>query len=322
MKISIIIPVYNVSQYIERCICSVLGQTYDNIEIIIVDDCSPDNSIQIARECVDSHPRKEAVVFASHEQNRGLSAARNTGIGLATGDYLYFLDSDDELPIDSIATLANVAIESIGANVIVGNFDVINDIQNKVLKYELSSSYIKDNNEILKLYAEEKWPTIAWNKLIETKFLKEHKLYFKEGILHEDVLWSFLLANRATSMGIVDKNTYKYFIRESSITSKIRSKNINCYCIIIEEIKNAIDTTIFPANESNNIILEKIRNTALKRLFYLEDKDEQYLFFKKIRDFKIVRASSNLSTWIIDFILKLPILISFHIFKGVVRRKR
>ena len=110
MKVSIIIPVYNVSKYIERCLKSALDQTWKDLEIILVDDCTPDDSMDIARSVLETSSRSNMVTILKHEKNRGLSAARNTGIRQAKGDYLYFLDSDDYLPVNSIELLADAAI--------------------------------------------------------------------------------------------------------------------------------------------------------------------------------------------------------------------
>lgn len=102
MKVSIIIPVYNVSKYIKRCLKSVLGQTWKDLEIILVDDCTPDDSMDIVRGILETSSRSDIVTILKHEKNRGLSAARNTGIRQATGNYLYFLDSDDYLDRKSV----------------------------------------------------------------------------------------------------------------------------------------------------------------------------------------------------------------------------
>ena len=106
LNLSIIIPVYNVEAYIEECLASVVAQSdaKANIECIIVDDCSPDGSMDIVRRFVDNY--QGAVQFRTlrHEVNRGISAARNTGIDAATGDYLLFVDSDDYLSADCLST--------------------------------------------------------------------------------------------------------------------------------------------------------------------------------------------------------------------------
>lgn len=319
MKISIIIPVYNVEPYISRCIDSVLGQAYKDIEIIVVDDCSPDNSIEIARSTVSKHINKDKVIFAKHQTNKGLSAARNTGINLASGEYIYFLDSDDELPLDAIQTLATVATKYKNPDIIVGNFELIGNDQRQILQYQLPNIYTDSAIEILKLYENEKWPTAATNKLVRANFLKEFNLLFEEGLLHEDVLWSLQLANKAQSMSIVNKNTYNYFIRDGSITAKVGYKSINSYLTIINKLKRELGTTNLPYNKSNNNILKNMRNTALKRLFFLDNVEDQLYFFQQIKSIRITGTSLPLSKNIIDLLLILPTKISFPIFRRAIR---
>ena len=123
MKVSIIIPVYNVAKYIERCLLSVLDQTWQDLEVILVNDCTPDNSMEIARRVVASHPRGTVVRCLEHEENRGLSAARNTGISASVGDYLYFLDSDDYISANAIELLADAAVQK-RPDFVIGNYEV------------------------------------------------------------------------------------------------------------------------------------------------------------------------------------------------------
>lgn len=103
-KVSIIVPVYNVSQYITKCLDSIYEQTYQNIELILVDDCGSDDSMIIVHGYLTSHVSIEAHII-SHQKNRGLSAARNSGIEKASGEYIYFLDSDDYITPDCIEAL-------------------------------------------------------------------------------------------------------------------------------------------------------------------------------------------------------------------------
>ena len=123
MKVSIIIPVYNVAKYIERCLLSVLNQTWPDLEVILVNDCTPDNSMEIVRRVVASHPRGAVVRCLEHEENRGLSAARNTGISASVGDYLYFLDSDDYISANAIELLADAAVQK-RPDFVIGNYEV------------------------------------------------------------------------------------------------------------------------------------------------------------------------------------------------------
>lgn len=125
MKLSVVIPVYNVSQYIENCLRSIFVQTYkEPLEIIIMDDCGSDNSIHLAQEAVaQKAPSNQIYKFLQHEKNRGLSAARNTGLKEAEGDYVYFLDSDDLITDDCFEVLLNLSEKYKSAEMIVGQFD-------------------------------------------------------------------------------------------------------------------------------------------------------------------------------------------------------
>lgn len=107
ITVSICVPVYGVERYIERCARSVFEQTYDNIEYIFVDDCSPDHSIDILKNVIEEYPaRKPNVRIVRHEHNRGLAAARNTAIDNAGGDFVLHIDSDDYIPSDYVSLLA------------------------------------------------------------------------------------------------------------------------------------------------------------------------------------------------------------------------
>ena len=102
MKVSIIIPIYNVAKYVTACLNSVFNQTYKDLEVILIDDCGQDNSMEIVHNFVESHPQPFPIRILYHKQNRGLSAARNTGISAAEGDFIYFLDSDDTIASNCI----------------------------------------------------------------------------------------------------------------------------------------------------------------------------------------------------------------------------
>ena len=119
--VSLVIPVYNVAPYIKDSLLSALGQTFESIEFIIVDDCSTDKSMGIVYEVLESHPRKNDVVIVHHKQNEGLSSARNSGLAEASGDYVFFLDSDDEILPDCIEKHFN-AIRNTDAQFTVSNF--------------------------------------------------------------------------------------------------------------------------------------------------------------------------------------------------------
>ena len=125
MKISIVVPVYNVEAYIEDCLKSVAAQTYKGeIECIIINDCTPDNSCAVIEHFVKEYNGPIEFKLLHHTVNRGLSAARNTGIDVATGDYIYFLDSDDEITPDCLEHLAAPLAEN-AYDFVIGNYTTI-----------------------------------------------------------------------------------------------------------------------------------------------------------------------------------------------------
>ena len=236
MLISIIIPVYNVANYIQKCLLSALNQTYKNIEIILVDDAGPDNSMEIAKRLLQDHPRKDCVRIITHSQNRGLSAARNSGLEDAKGEYVYFLDSDDYLPENSIALLADPA-QSNHPQCVVGNYQCSITPTRYYPQLTLKAGlYTKPT--ILEAYISRKIYMMAPNKLYERTYLLDKKIFFKEGLLHEDELFSFQFFSLCESLYVVDAITYIYVIRDASITNSITLRNYDHWVIIIREISD------------------------------------------------------------------------------------
>ena len=243
IKVSIIIPVYNVEKYIKLCINSILKQDYDGIiECIIIDDCGSDNSISIVKSLICNTSAKFDFKIIQHNKNMGLSAARNTGIKAASGDYLFFLDSDDFIKDDAIKTLV-APIKKYGyLDLIVGNtyptkqkgLEWIDLNKKRLPNFSNDRIWIKQ-----KLLDRFTLSMTAWNKLIRKNLIIENNLYFMEGIIHEDDHWNFYLAKYVKSIYIVKDYTYVYNIRENSITQKYDSeKDDKTYLIIC---KNWID---------------------------------------------------------------------------------
>lgn len=235
MKVSIIIPVYNVAPYVKNCILSVLNQTYRDIEMIIVDDRTEDDSMSIIDEVLKSSPKQIETKIVHHAQNRGLSAARNTGIDNSNGDYLYFLDSDDEITPTCIELLINSALHY-HPDIIVGDYEV----RNSELPFPaltLETSFIREQKSILKSFVEKQVYQMAWNKLIRKDFLIQQQLFFKEGLIHEDCLWSFMCACKAQSMAIVHEKTYIYNVRSNSIMTSISlERDFKAYLTVLSSI--------------------------------------------------------------------------------------
>lgn len=238
--ISIIIPIYKVEQYIVRCIDSVLSQTYRNFEVILVDDCSPDRSMEIVREHIVQTPLSKDIrfVYLKHDNNRGLSAARNTGIDSATGKYVYFIDSDDKLYDErSIERLVSEVDKHNLPDVVCGSYEVIKGLEkihnNKVV------SFLDSQQSIISFYTSGQTYMMAWNKMVKLAFLKQNQLYFMEGLIHEDELWSYLLVNKAHSFSQIDAITYCYYVNPNTIMTATSQKIHNKHrMMILSEIDN------------------------------------------------------------------------------------
>ena len=236
--VSIIVPVYNVSQYIERCWASLNCQTYPEIEIIFVDDCGTDDSIPKLKELI-SLGHNFPVRIIRHNKNRGLSAARNSGYKVSSGEYVYFLDSDDDISPTCIEDLV-LPTEKKAYDFIVGNYFVNGNVFHSLPP--LSQGEILGNERIMASFSREWFGYVmAWNKLVKKSFLEENHISFKEGIIHEDILWSFCVSSRAESMYVVTKQTYNYNIRKSSImTSLTIERDLNAYLLVFDAISDFI----------------------------------------------------------------------------------
>ena len=231
-KVSIIIPVYNVSEYIERCMHSVMAQTYTDIECIIVDDCGTDDSMAKCEQMIREYEGPIKFLILHHEHNRGLSAARNTGIHQATGKWLYFLDSDDEITPHCIETLLKVGEEDEAVEMVLGSTRTCPTPKKdpRDLSWQQLPPSINDSETIKYwFFHKQKMRPAAWNKLLRRSLIMEHQLFFKDGLLFEDTLWSFYLFNCLNQICVVTEITYYYLTRPGSICTgtdiKIQAQN-------------------------------------------------------------------------------------------------
>lgn len=222
MKISIIIPVYNSADYILDCLNSVIEQTYSgDLECILVDDCGTDESIEIIDSFISNYHGNVAFHILHHKVNRGAAAARNTGLDAATGDFVFFLDSDDWLSSICFEKMTAILakypdVDMVHAGIITtdGSIPWFNFEKNPF------PEYVDDRYEIkVNLLGREILPATPYAKLLRSKFLKDNSIYFHEGIVIEDVLWCNKLAKYVKSIACLNINTYHYRIHEGSIVT-------------------------------------------------------------------------------------------------------
>lgn len=232
-KVSIIIPVYNVEEYITDCLQSVIQQKYKgNIECILVDDCGEDNSIEIAKQQIAAYKGSISFRILHHEHNRGLSAARNTGTEAATGDYIYYLDSDDYITDDCITTLT-MPLKERDYDIVLGDLKMFGNPRNITFLPQEEEGIIGNEAIFSHFYAPRMIYVMACNKLVKLSWIREQKLTFLEGQLHEDELWTYKCCCTIQSLYVSKKITYYYRIHENSITaeySRQLKKRLNsCY---------------------------------------------------------------------------------------------
>lgn len=211
-KISIVVPVYNVEEYLERCVDSLLGQTYQNMEIILVDDCSTDGSGQLAKKYAEDHMDK--CRFVQREQNGGLAAARNSGIAIATGSYITFVDSDDWVSKDYLQVLLEIALAD-DADIVTASLaytypDGHQDIQSLAPLTTASSQSLK--LALIRSY--------ACGRLYRMAFFRESGLKFPTNVKRaEDMGVIIPLFSRSEKLSFLDKPLYYYWQRSSSLSN-------------------------------------------------------------------------------------------------------
>lgn len=225
-KISVIVPVYNVEKFLEKCVSSILKQTYSNLEIILVDDGSKDNSGMIA----DQLAKKDRRIKVIHKENGGLSSARNEGLKYATGDYIAFLDSDDCIIMDFYEYLYHM-IQKYDVDIAQGDFlripdddiDRVNDIlQEENAKRRIEEKVLTKEEALEVLYGTKEGPyiqeVVVWNKLYRKSIFET--IVFPIGKLHEDEFTTHKILFRCRKIAISNRMIYGYMQTKNSIMRK------------------------------------------------------------------------------------------------------
>lgn len=272
MKISIIVPMYQVEQYLAICLKSITDQTMtDGVECILVDDCGSDRSLFIAKDFIEHYQGNVLFRIVEREKNGGLSAARNSGIDVASGEYVYFLDSDDEITPNCLEIMWSLVEKYGKVNLVQGAFfedeKYANSISN--IKFPEFCTCQADIKTFLLQYLGD--IVGAQSRLIKLSFLKEHHLYFEEGIIHEDNLWTFFLSKYVRTMAYCDVCTYYHRYNPNSITGNVNViKETIAYKHIIQTCSRSIDPFLIGIQKEwllNNLI------TVINSKYYVKDAD-------------------------------------------------
>ena len=271
--ISVVIPVYNVRAFLDRCIASVCQQTWKNLEIIIVDDGSTDGSGAIC----DNYAALDERILVVHQKNKGLSAARNAGLDIATGEFYFFLDSDDYLTVDCIEVLWE-ACELNHASIAIGDAIVLNETTGETKS--LVTHFLPDTYEPIALLAalgsfdiENVAVSVVWGKLYHRRIFDG--IRFKEGALHEDEFVIHYLYERANRIAVVDNAGYIYSQRSGAITSTVSIRRIDAFWAFYDRyeffktsgLNKLASQTIVHACLSLRNLLEHVSYHKNKRVF-------------------------------------------------------
>lgn len=231
MMFSIIIPVYNVEKYIERCIKSILVQTFQDFELLIIDDGSTDYSLDIAKK----YQNNDRIKIFSHK-NSGTGAARNLGIDKAIGEYCVFVDGDDYIENSLLEMLSNV-LKLNTYDAILFNSRRVDEDGHYICDFEMCANF-RGEIQVCKYPEILTTPTAPWNKVFSTKLIKDNNVRFSEGITFEDTAFSRILLSKAKKV-YVDEGIYYNYVQRK--TSAVNTSNIDKMMDIIPADMDLID---------------------------------------------------------------------------------
>ncbi len=332
--ISIIVPVYNAEKYLSDCITSILNQTYKDFQLILVNDGSIDKSLDICKTYRDSDHR----ILVAEQQNSGVSAARNYGLSIAKGEYIFFVDADDKLENTALEDLINVALNN-ASDIVIGGFrvegrrvvndtEVLDEYKGNVNKSQLLKLMVSMNKKRIR--------ENVWRCLFAKSLLDENEIHFRVGMkIAEDYLFFLQAVDCAEKIYILPKELYVYYANTCSVTSRyIDSLHMDME-YVDEWIKDNLCNK-YPEIKAGyferlvNTYLRSIQNLCLPNSPYsIKDRIKELKRFSENRNYKLalknVRASkkifSNVDRLSIKF-LKMHLLRSYVILYTIYKKIR
>jgi glycosyltransferase involved in cell wall biosynthesis len=273
--ISIIIPVFNIKPYLSEALNSVLNQTYTNLEIIIIDDGSTDESGMVC----DEFAKKDNRIIVVHQENKGLSEARNVGLDMMTGNIVAFLDPDDRYQSDYIMSMLST-MNQYNADIVICKNAAIRTTNAMSLKDIVSiepqmAKGLYDRVTVLRAYVDGLINAAVWNKIYKSKLWKETR--FPVGYVYEDIVTTYQIFNNSEKVYILDKVLYLRRIHSESITNTPSIINVSDHIWALSQIESFIEDNIHTLFNDNHLV--RIHKKKLHLLIYL-----YILSFSKIGD--------------------------------------
>lgn len=278
-KISVIVPVYNVEKFLEKCLNSIVDQTFKDLEIICVNDGSPDNSIEILNRFAEKDSRIKII----SQENAGLSAARNTGMQAANGDYISFVDSDDWLDLNFYEKLYEAA-EKYDADIVAAG---IKRVRSYKWKYHLKidKEEVTDDLNRKFLLCDVPNKCYVWNKIYKLDKLKEAGLDFEKGVCYEDRCFTANVLIRLNKIVVVPGTYYNYWTNSNSIVKTRSPKKIQDAQYTKDKMmsilkENNINLDHFPTKTEKH----KIFGLTVVKINYYKNK-KQIILFNQLKFF-------------------------------------
>ena len=290
-KISVIVPVYNTEKYLRKCLDSIINQTFRDIEIICVDDCSPDNSRDILREYENRYPDLLHCIYL--EKNVRQGGARNRGIKAAAGDYILFVDSDDYIEKNLCEKLYCSAAAN-GADAVIYDYIVEGDAKStyvSALGHQLNGSANIEKT----ILADEVAMCYAWNKLWKKELIDQLECAFPEGMIYEDIAVTYVWLFKAEKINYVNKGLYYYVSREDSCVHTSSMENC-CQLVkaIVMLICNFIEFELYEyyQNELTKLVLSLINDVSITAIIDNIEIEKQDIYWQLL-----TCMNQNLPNW-------------------------
>lgn len=242
--ISVIIPVFRAETHLKDCLSALLTQEYLPSELILVDDCSPDQSMEVARQTVAAcNCPQVRVQYVRLPQNAGVANARNQGLAHASGDYVFFLDSDDIVTPDCLKTLISEAKAHQWPDIVMGAFDIVGGEDRGQSQVVFRDAYTDRHEEMVHRYCSGEIYCMVWNQLVRREVITANKLSFLKGVSSgEDNLWSFYLFNKAQSLLTLSKVTLHYQCwNQNALTSISLRRKMNDRMRVAEDMQSSFN---------------------------------------------------------------------------------
>ena len=297
IKVSIILPIYNVAPYLDDAFQSLINQTLKEIEIIAINDGATDNS----QEYIDKYAALDKRIHCITQENIGLSGARNTGMQYIQGEYVYFMDSDDILEPEALEFCYKYATNN-SADVCLFDAEVFYEKNANKIPWiydrsrHLEKNYRYNGKDLLDyLLGNRQHRAVVWLQFIKWEYLKTINLFFYQGIIHEDELFTPKLLLQTNNVFYINRKFIRHRIRSSSIQGiGYSTKNINCYLTVIDELLKWQDSPI----------IHTFAKYTLSKVFYtghvIPFKDKFSVYWRALQSgyFKYIGLKSSIVFWL------------------------